>query len=111
MFTARLPLPSFTTTRFGTFWLGPKFRSEANGRGVTPAGQIVKKLSFVPSVAVTLRMAAVALAGTPPKPATGTVIVPSGPIVSPDPVGGGRVSLIRTGVSGVKKSPVAVASV
>ena len=56
----------------------PGLRTDVVARGV-PVGVAVMNVSAVPSVAVSVTITPVALTGTPPTPATWTVIDESGP--------------------------------
>src|SRR5436190_7354201 len=100
LYTLTLPSPpTLTTTRFGMFTPGGKFRLEALGLE-TPLGKTVRKLPAEGATAVTLRTTAVTpLAGTGLVPTTFTERVapwPSRPAGPPVPF---RVSRMRVGVT------------
>src|ERR687897_1818865 len=75
----------------------PGLRTEVVARGV-PVGVAVMNVSAVPSVAVSVTITPVASSGTPPTPATWTVIEESGPTgaAAGAPIGS-RVSRMRAG--------------
>src|SRR5438270_6479134 len=97
-------LPRVAVTRFGTVCDLPAFRLLEPGSGV-PLGKTRTSVVLVVLVTVTLRIAAVALAGTAPEsvctPATCRSIVWPGPTLAcaaPVPF---RVSRMRLGLTGV----------
>src|SRR5436305_14731695 len=102
LYTLTLPSPpTLTTTRFGMFTAGGKFRLEALGLE-TPLGKTVRKLPAEGATAVTLRTTAVTPAAGPrlvPITCTAPVAVcrgrPAGP---PGRVGARRVGVGRTAV-------------
>src|SRR5262245_18721297 len=75
----------------------PGLRTEVVARGV-PVGVAVMNVSAVRPAAVSVRITPVALTGTPPTPATWTVIDDSGPTgaAAGTPIGS-RVSRMRAG--------------
>src|SRR5258706_6026692 len=87
---------SFTPTRWGR--VSPATKLRADAVDTTPCGETTRSLGAVGLVTVTLMITAVAPdAGTPPRPATVTVVVaaaPSGELKPPVPL---RVSTIRDG--------------
>src|SRR5712691_13374605 len=101
---------SFTTTRLGTVCPATKLRSDAVD--ATPLGETTRSLAAVGLVTVTLMITAVAPDnGTPPWPATVTVIVapaPNGALTPPVPL---RVSTIRDGNKVKNPDPEAELSV
>src|SRR5438132_1059662 len=104
------PAESLTMTRLGTACPATKLRSEAPG-AVVPSGQTTRSLAAVGPSTVTLSTTAFAVPGTPPLPATGTIMVcpwPSGELNPPVPL---RVSTIRVGLSTANDAPLAALSV
>ena len=88
-------------SKFGTVFAFDRFRFEANGR-VCPSGHTVTYVPLtVAPTAVTFIATAVAFAGIPFTPATFNLTIPpagTAPRATPVPL---RVSIARTGVSGV----------
>src|SRR5438128_5779385 len=82
------PAESLTMTRLGTACPATKLRSEATG-ALVPSGQTTKSLAAVGPSTVTLSTTAFAVPGTPPLPATVTIMVcpwPSGELNPPVPI-------------------------
>src|SRR2546428_1252290 len=97
--------PTLTVTRLGTVSPTTKFKLDARGR-LVPEGYTVRYPPDVGSVTVVLIITAFTpVAGTPPTPATCTLIVPPGPILPGRLPVDVRVSRIRAGDSDLNRVP------
>src|SRR5262245_28554880 len=106
MLTA-FPVPTFTTTRFGTVWPAEKLRLEAFGSD-SPAGYTVRWEEADGPVTVMLRTTDVASAGTLVAPPRTTRLRDSPAIHGlPGTPGAGRESSSRNGVTPVYSAPLA----